>query len=149
MAGELENFLSEWSSRREIEVAERDGDGKVFLVFDGEHEIAMSQLGGSIYMEANLTAVPSRRDEAEAVIENLMKLQLVQARKDDNVLSVTAEDDTLTMFRVLRADRINLNGFERALGGFVNSVAFMTSQLEPEANPVHQRAPMNTQVFFP
>ncbi len=149
MAGELENFLTEWSERRDISASERDEEGKVHLIFDGRHEVSLSQLGSAIYIESDLTALPSRREEAEDVLERLMKLQLAQARKGEDVLSITEDNQSLTMFRTLRANRIDLNEFEAALGAFVNSIAFMSSQLETGQVQARYQAPMSAQILYP
>ena len=149
MAGELETLLSEWSARREISASQRDSDGKHYLVFDGAHEVALSQLGNSIFLESDLTPLPGRRDEAEKLLERLMKFQLAQARSGDDVLSVTEAGDTVTMFRVMRADRLDLNTFENGLGGFVNAIAFMASHVAPSERPALRPQPMAEQVFIP
>ena len=149
MAGELETLLSQWSARRDIAASERDAEGKHYLVFDGQHEVALSQLGNSIFLESDLAPLPGRRAEAEDLLERLLKFQLAQAQSGEDVLSVTEAGDTLTLFRVMRADRVDLNAFEKGLGGFVNALAQMASQIAPSEHRPLQSMPMAEQIFVP
>ena len=149
VAGELEGLLEEWSARREIEVAERDAEGRHYLVFDGSFEVAMSQAGNTIYLEADVAEIPARAEAAEELLERLMKLQLVHARKGDETLSVAGAGGTLTLFRVLPADRLDLRRFEGALGDFVNALAFMVQSAAGGVRRAAPVLPQAEQIFIP
>ena len=145
----LDNLLDHWAGVRSTGPPRRDQDGRHYYVFDGEFEVALSQLGDAIYLETDLTDLPKRRDEAEAVLERLLKMQL--ARSGEEILAVKPDRDQLMLFGILRADRIDLRGFETALGRFVNAAAFWMKQLEPGAQPAVSvgAGPAAEQIFFP
>ena len=149
MAGELETLLKAWSERRKISVSDRDEDGKYFLVFDGSYEVGMSQLGASIYLESDIAQVPQKRELAEDLVERLMTHQLAQAKSGPDVLSLSNDGKHLTMFRVLRAGRLELNDFESHLGGFVNALAYMASLIEAPMRKRPDPAHINAQIFMP
>lgn len=149
MAGELENLLKAWSSSRKIGVRESDEDGKYFLVFDGAYEVGMSQLGATIYLEADLAEVPVKRELAEDLVERLMEHQMARANSGPDVLSLSSDGKMLTMFRVLRAGRLELIDFEKELGGFVNALAYMSAQIEAPMRRAPEPAHINAQIFMP
>jgi Tir chaperone protein (CesT) family len=153
MAQHLHTLLEEWSTSRDLDGTEAgvdvDAEGKSYLTFDGDHEVALSQLGDAIYLESDLAPIPGRREAAEALIERLLKLQLASARTGHEVLSLAADGETLTLFRVLSAGETSLASFQRDLGDFVSSVAFFASKLAAAPKAVARPGPMNAQFFVP
>lgn len=149
MASELENLLAQWAARRKLDATESDLEGKRYLVFDGRHEVALSQTGETIVFEADLSDLPARRDQAEDLLEQLLKHQLAHAQTGAEVLSLTETGQTLTMFRTARAIRIELNDFDEMLGAFVNALAAMSHQIaSQEGQPMEAALPVS-QVFLP
>ena len=149
MAGELERLLSEWSARRQIGSTDRDESGRHFLVFDGRFEVALSQLGDAIYLESDIAPLPVRRDQAEELLERLLKLQLARARFGKDILSITEDGATIMLFRPLRVNRMTLKSFEEDLGAFVNSLAFMASDINATAPRAPRPVMPAEQVFIP
>ncbi len=149
MAGELDNLLAQWAKRRDLAPPHRNADGKHFLVFDGEFEVALSQQGPTILLETTLATLPSRRDEAEEVLKRLLRLQLAKARSEREVLSLAPDRDQLVLFRTLRAERLTLFEFDAALGGFVNALAFWTEKLGTGDRPALRSGPAAEQILYP
>jgi len=149
VAGELENFLELWASRRQLAPPRRDDEGKHFLVFDGEYEVALSQAGPSIILETQLAELPGRRDEAEEALKRLLRLQLAKARSEREVLSLAPDRDQLVLFRILRSERLNLLGFDAALGEFVNATAFWLERLAPSDKSPVRAGPVTERILYP
>ncbi|MEM9044522.1 MAG: CesT family type III secretion system chaperone [Pseudomonadota bacterium] len=149
MAGELETLLKAWSNSRKIGINAQDEEGKYFLVFDGRYEVGMSQLGQSIYLESDLAEIPVKRELAQDLVERLMEHQLAQSKSGPDVLSLSNDGKNLTMFRVLKAGRLELNDFEKALGGFVNALAYMSSLIEAPMRKAPEPSHINAQIFMP
>ncbi|MEM8991073.1 MAG: CesT family type III secretion system chaperone [Pseudomonadota bacterium] len=146
MAGELASFLQTWCALRDVPVPAREADGRCFLVFDGLYEIALSQLGRSIQLEADLAPLPQRRDLAEALLERLLKLQLARAPESAAALTLSGEQ-RLVAVEQIASDRLENRVFEERLGGFVNTVAMFMTLLSEEATP-RPPAPMQAAQFF-
>ena len=149
MAGELETLLEEWAERRQVEAPQSRSDGKHFFVFDGEFEVAASQLGPSIFLETDLVALPGHREAAESLLDRLLKLQLARARTAHEVVSLAPGSDTLMLFRVLRADRIEFRAFQKAMSDFVNAAAFWTAKLAFTTQARIVPGPVSAQIFYP
>ncbi|MCP5090632.1 MAG: type III secretion system chaperone [Gammaproteobacteria bacterium] len=144
MPSELETLLTEWSRKRDIEVMPRDEEGRHYLVFDGEHEVMLSQMGDSIYLESDLAQLPADRQGAEELLERLLRTQL--ARSGESVLSIADSGEHLSMFQVVRTSKATLNNFEDALGEFVNSLGLMSRSIVPQQR--HQAPSMPASMQF-
>ena len=149
MARELENLLAQWSQRRGLAPATLGEDGKHYYVFDGNYEVGLSQAGPRIYFETSLGSLPGRKDQAEALLERLMKLQLARSRRSAEVLALTPEGDGLTLFHAIPVDRLDLRHFDMALGAFVNTVAFWSRKLSDNGFPARSGAALPLQIMYP
>lgn len=151
MAGELSSFLSQWCSKRGLPQPEREADGRAFLVFDGQYEIAFSQVGQSILLETVLGPVPEKRETAETLLESLMRLQLARAGDGEPALALD-EAGHLTVTDQVEAGALDQMRFEARLGAFVNAAAAMTALMASDAAAPARPIPapmMATQFLYP
>lgn len=149
MARQLDTLLAQWLARRGLAPVAPGEEGKHYYVFDGDYEVALSQVGPRIYFETQLQPMPAQREKAEALLTWLMKLQLARARRAAEVLSLTPEGDGLILFRVISAARVDIRQFETALGSFVNTAAFWLSKLEESGPPFSSATAPPMQIMYP
>lgn len=148
MAGELGSLLSQWCATRQMAEPGRESDGRAFMVFDGLYEVALSQVGPTILLEAELGPVPERRDAAEALLETLLRMQLARAAEGEQTLSLS-EAGVLELSEQMEAGRLDRLRFEARLGAFVNATAAMSALMASEPAARAPMPPMATQVLFP
>ena len=128
MGPELETLLMKWAARRRLDPGPADEDGRRHFVFDGEYEVAVFQPGSRAVLEADLGALPARHGEAEALIAQLMELQLARADRSAETLAVDRAADRLVLVRTFDAGGLETAAFDEIIGAFVNAVAFWTEQ---------------------
>ena len=149
MAGELQMLLTEWSARRNLNPTSGEDAGKHYLVFDGQYEVALSQLGNRIFLESDICPVPKDRAQAEALLQRLIALHFTRVQNSPDVLSLSTDLRTLTVFRVLSADRVGPREFDQSLGDFVNALARLTGDVTPTVAMEPMAYPATAQVFIP
>lgn len=150
MANELDTLLRIWGARRDVATVAADADpfGRRYLTFDGEHEIACFQTGTDLVLEAEIGALPARRDEAEAVLERHLNTQLARAYRSSEVLSLAPDSGRLVLFRTLDARATELAAFDSALSSFVNAQAFWSAEHRSSAVAPRAASPV-AQFLYP
>lgn len=128
MAIELDTLLSRWTDRRGVELDEIDDEGRHHFVFDGEHEVACFQAGERIFLQSGLRALPTQRDNAAALVDSFLKLQLARAHRSPEIMTIDKDNGQLVLFRQLDANAIETADFDDAISSFVNAVAFWSKQ---------------------
>lgn len=149
MAADLDILLADWTGRRGIDTPERDERGRRFLVFDGAHEVVLTERGDRIRMEAAVATLPPQPDAAEALLDSLLRLQTARSGAASESLAMDPETDALVVIRTLDSTRLDLRGFDRALGAFVNAAAFFQAKADPSDRGAAAPGPAFTQFLFP
>lgn len=142
----LKDIIATWADRHGI-APEPDELGRHVLTFDGAHEVFVSQVGPTVVFEAPLGSVPTRRDQAEPLLERLLSLQLARAAKTSSTLALSEEHDALVVVRSCDTDNITMEEYEEILGDVVNAAAFWTKQMS--SGPVDDTPPPRVQMMFP
>jgi len=121
-------------------------DGVYAFVFDGAHEVELSQDGSQILFRSEIGDCPTQTMAAETAMERLMAVQLGLVFETPATLSL---DDTAGAF-VIHAEvepPADVTSFDALFGAFVNAVALFTRELAALAavearTPATRFAPM-------
>ena len=107
----------------------------------------VSQVGSTVIFEAPLGPIPTRRDQAEPLLERLLSLQLARVAKTPSTLALSEEHDALVVICACDADDITIAKYEVILEDVVNAAAFWVKQMK--SGPVDDAPPPRVQMMFP
>lgn len=143
MSNQLEFILRQWAKERSVSFPASEDNGKHYLLFDQKHEVAFSQTGQNIRMEAELGDFPGNNRTAKTLLDTIMSLQLARARKHAEILSLEAAAKRLYLHVDVNAEALDLHEFNCALSSFINGMAFWTEKIERATGSfVSRPAPM-------
>lgn len=147
MARALKDLVEAWGETRGL-TPRGDADDRHFFVFDGDYELGLCQFGPRMTVEAELCPLPVRRDEAEALLDRLLPLQLAKSRDGAEAIALNAEGDTLMLVRSVPISSLSQRDFEAVLARFVNALAFWSTKVASgHAGALPTPAP--TQIVYP
>lgn len=146
MARALKDIVTNWGDHYGV-APEPDDLGRHVLTFDGAQEVFVSQVGSTVIFEAPLGSIPTRRDQAELLLERLLSLQLARAAQTPSTLALSEEHDALVAVCACEADDITITEYEEILGDVVNAAAFWIEQMK--SGPADGAPPPRVQMMFP
>lgn len=124
MSDNLNGLMTRFAERHGLNVPEPDAKGRYYLTFDHSLEVVLFQVYDRIYLEGQLEPVPAERIQAEDVLKRCLQTQLTRLREHQEIVSIDLDRGVLLLFRELPTRDLGFSGFERALEGFVNALAF-------------------------
>ena len=148
MARALNDLVGTWGETRGLS-PRADDDGRHFFVFDGDYEIALSQIGPRLNIEAELCAVPRQRQQAEALLEDLLSLQLAKAGDSVETLAIDPDSDKLVLYREVPIADLTDRAFADVLAEFVNALAVWSKKTESGQADAASAPPAQIQIMYP
>ena len=147
MTTRLNDIIGGWMQANEL-APDEDDQGRYTFTFDGEHEVFVGQLGANLCFESPLGRLPAHREKAEDLLTKLTGFQLGRSARHAEALTLTGDDDTLTLTRIAPIDEMTETDFKSILSDFVNAASFWSSQFN--ANHHSAAAPVvPAQMIFP